>query len=74
MPSKVNNCWIYMGIKFSFFAYGILALAALLFVLYFLGQTAQFHISEEALKPFLYLGAFIVVMFIIYMFVKLAKR
>jgi hypothetical protein len=63
-----------MGIKFSFFAYGILAVAALLFLLYFLGQTPQFEVSNEALQPFLYLGGFIVVMFIIYMFVKLARR
>ena len=63
-----------MGIKFSFFAYGILAIAALLFVLYFLGQTSQFEVSNEALQPLLYLGGFIVVMFIIYMFVKLARR
>jgi uncharacterized phage infection (PIP) family protein YhgE len=63
-----------MGIKFSFFAYGILALAALLFFLYFLGQTSQFQVSNEALTPLLYLGGFIVVAFIIYMFAKLAKR
>jgi len=63
-----------MGIKFSFFAYGILALAALLFFLYFVGLTGQFQIDKEALQPFLYLGGFIVVMFIIYMFVKLARR
>ena len=63
-----------MGIKFSFFAYGILAVAALLFLLYFLGQTEQFAISDEALQPLLYLGGFIVVMFILYMFAKLAKR
>lgn len=63
-----------MGIKFSFFAYGILAIAALLFVLYFLGKTPQFNVSGESLQPLLYLGAFIVVMFIIYMFVKLARR
>ena len=64
-----------MTIKFSFFAYGILAVAALLFFLYFLGQTPQFEVSdEEALQPLLYLGGFIVVAFIVYMFVKLAKR
>jgi hypothetical protein len=63
-----------MGIKFSFFAYGILAIAALLFVLYFLGNTPQFNVSSESLQPFLYLGGFIVVMFIIYMFYKQARR
>ena len=63
-----------MGIKFSFFAYGILAVAALLFVLYFLGQTSQFQVDNETLQPFLYLGAFIVVAFIIYMFAKLMRR
>jgi len=59
---------------FKFVAYGILAVAALLFVLYFLGQTPQYNISQEALQPLLYLGGFIVVMFIVYMFVKLARR
>jgi hypothetical protein len=63
-----------MGIKFSFFAYGILALAAFLFFLYFLGKTPQFNISGEALQPFLYIGAFIVVMFILYMFYKASRR
>jgi hypothetical protein len=63
-----------MGIKFSFFAYGILAIAALLFVLYFLGQTPQFEVSNESLQPLLYIGGFIVVAFIIYMFAKLVKR
>lgn len=63
-----------MAIKFSFFAYGILAVAALLFVLYFVGQTEQVAISDEASQPLLYLGGFIVVMFMLYMFVKLAKR
>jgi hypothetical protein len=63
-----------VGIKFSFFAYGILAIAALLFVLYFLGQTQQFEVSNEALQPLLILGGFIVVMFVIYMFAKLARR
>jgi hypothetical protein len=63
-----------MGIKFSFFAYGILAIAALLFVLYFLGQTPQFEVSNESLQPLLYLGGFIVVAFIIYMFAKLVRR
>jgi len=61
-------------VKFSFFAYGILAVAALLFFLYFLGKTPQFSVSGESLQPFLYIGGFIVVMFIIYMFVKLARR
>ena len=65
---------IKVGIKFSFFAYGILAVAALLFVLYFVGQTEQFSVSDEAIRPLLYLGGFIVVAFIIYMFAKLAKR
>jgi len=59
---------------FKFFAYGILAVAAFLFFLYFLGQTEQYKVSEEALQPLLYLGGFIVVAFIIYMFAKLAKR
>jgi hypothetical protein len=59
---------------FKFFAYGILAVAALLFVLYFLGNTSQYAISSEASQPLLYIGGFIVVMFVIYMFVKLARR
>ncbi|MBT0160953.1 hypothetical protein G4O51_13315 [Candidatus Bathyarchaeota archaeon A05DMB-2] len=57
---------------FKFFAYGILAVAAFLFFLYFLGQTEQYKI--ENVDPFLYVGGFIVVAFIIYMFAKLAKR
>lgn len=63
-----------MTIKFSFFAYGILAIAALLFFLYFVGQTQQVQVPEESLQPFLYLGSFIVIMFIVYMFLKLLKR
>jgi hypothetical protein len=59
---------------FKFFAYGILAVAAFLFLLYFLGNTSQYSVSEETTKPLLYLGGFIVVAFIIYMFAKLAKR
>jgi len=57
---------------FKFFAYGILAVAAFLFFLYFLGQTEQYKV--ENVEPFLYLGSFIVIAFIIYMFAKLAKR
>lgn len=57
---------------FKFFAYGILAVAAFLFFLYFLSQTEQYKV--ENVEPFLYLGSFIVIAFIIYMFAKLAKR
>jgi hypothetical protein len=59
---------------FKFFAYGILAVAAFLFFLYFLGNTSQYSVSEETTQPLLYLGGFIVIAFIIYMFAKLAKR
>jgi hypothetical protein len=61
-----------MEMGFKFFAYGILAVAAFLFLLYFLGQTEQYKIENG--EPFLYLGGFIVIAFIIYMFAKLAKR
>jgi multisubunit Na+/H+ antiporter MnhB subunit len=57
---------------FKFSAYGILAVAALLFVLYFLAQTPQYPIENA--DPFLYLGAFIVVAFIVYIFLKNLRR
>lgn len=57
---------------FKFFAYGILAVAAFSLFLYFLGQTQQYKIENT--EPFLYIAAFIVIAFVIYMFVKLAKR
>jgi hypothetical protein len=62
--------------KFSFFAYGILAVAAFCFALYVWVNMPQSGVEnpEEIGPPLLYLGGFIVVMFIIYMFVKLAKR
>lgn len=62
--------------KFSFFAYGILAVAAFCLALYVWINMPQSGVEnpEEIGLPLLYLGGFIVVMFIIYMFVKLAKR
>lgn len=60
--------------KFSFFAYGILAVAALALFLYFLGNTPQFEMSTEATQPLLYIGAFIVVAFVVYMFYKRATH
>jgi len=59
-----------MGFRFS--AYGILAVAAFLFLLYFLGQTPQYKIQNN--EPFLYLGGFIVVAFIAYMFYKKSRE
>lgn len=62
---------IEMAIKFSFFAYGILAICALALVLAFSSsQTGH----EGWAQNFYYLAIFIVVLFIFYMFVKLMRR
>jgi hypothetical protein len=65
-----------MMAKFSFFAYGILAVAAFCFALYVWVNMPQSGVEnpEEIGQPLLYLGIFISVMFVIYMFAKLAKR
>jgi len=56
-----------MGVKFSFWAYGILAIAALALVLYaFLGISGFMELA----KPLLNIAIFIVIAFIIYMFAK----
>jgi len=62
--------------KFSFFAYGILAVAAFCFALYVWIHMPQSGVAnpDEVGQPLLYLGGSIVVMFIIYMFVKLARK
>lgn len=60
-----------MAIKFSFFAYGILAICALaLFLAFSSSQTGQ----EDWAGSFFNLATLIVVLFIFYMFVKLLKR
>jgi len=60
-----------MGIKFSFSAYGILAICALALVLAFsLSQTGQ----ENWASNFFNFATLIAVLFIIYMFVKLLRR
>jgi len=60
-----------MGIKFSFVAYGILAIAALALVLSF--SSTQVGQSDWA-GNFFSLATFIVVLFIVYMFVKMLRR
>ncbi len=60
-----------MAIKFSFFAYGILAIGALAMVL----TLTSTQIGEgEWAGNFFSLSVFIVVSFILYMFVKLFSR
>jgi hypothetical protein len=60
-----------MAIKFSFFAYGILAIAALALVLAF--SSSQVGQSDWA-GNFFGLATFIVVLFIVYMFIKMLRR
>ena len=57
-----------MGTKFSFWAYGILAIAAFGMLLYVLTSMSG---KPEIGSPLLNLSTFIIVMFIIYMFVKI---
>lgn len=63
-----------MGISFKFTAFGILAVAALALFLYFLGNTPQFQMSSQATTPLLFIGGGIAFLFMLFMFVKLAKR
>lgn len=60
-----------MGVKFSFFAYGILAVCALALVLAF--SSAQTGLEDWA-GNFFKLATLIAVLFIFYMFVKLLRR
>jgi len=60
-----------MGVKFSFFAYGILAICALALILAF--ASSQIGLENWA-GNFFYLAVLIVVLFIFYMFVKLLRR
>jgi len=60
-----------MGIRFSFVAYGILAVCALALVLAF--SSAQIG-EEDWAKNFFSLATFIVVLFIVYMFFKLLRK
>ena len=60
-----------MAIKFSFFAYGILAVCALALVLAFTSsETGQTGLSSS----FFNLAVLIIVVFFIYMFVRVFKR
>jgi len=59
-----------MGIKFSFFAYGILAICALSLVLAFSSSQTGY---EDWATNFYNLAVLIAVLFIIYMFVKILK-
>ena len=60
-----------MAIKFSFFAYGILAICALALVLAFSSsQTGK----ENWASNFFYLATLIAILFIFYMFLKLLRR
>mgnify|MGYP000483425331 CR=1 FL=1 len=58
-----------MGAKFSFWAYGILAIAAFALFLYVGSCLAG---RPDIGNPLLTLASFIVIAFIVYMFVKLA--
>lgn len=60
-----------MAVKFSFFAYGILAICALALVLSF--SAAQTGIEDWA-NNFFNLAVLIAAAFLFYMFVKLLKR
>jgi hypothetical protein len=60
-----------MGVKFSFFAYGILAICALALILAF--SSSQIGLEGWA-QNFYNLAVLIVVLFILYMFVKLLRR
>ena len=60
-----------MGTRFSFWAYGILAVAAFAMLLYSV-TTISGH--PEVGTPLLGIAVFIVVAFVLYMFVKLLAR
>ena len=57
-----------MGTKFSFWAYGVLAVAAFAMLLY---ATTSIGGYPEVGNPLLNLAVFIVVAFVLYMFAKL---
>lgn len=60
-----------MGTKFSFWAYGILAVAAFAMLLY---ATTSISGYPEVGNPLLGIAVLIVVAFILYMFAKLLVR
>lgn len=66
----LKRCEI-MGIKFSFFAYGILAIAALTFVLSF---TAVQVGQDDWAGSYFWVGTGIAFLFMLYMFLKLMKK
>jgi hypothetical protein len=57
-----------MGVSFKFWAYGILAIAALAMFLYVSTSLAG---RADIGQPLLLIAAFIIVAFVIYMFAKL---
>ncbi|MGF3572208.1 MAG: hypothetical protein ACQXXG_02125 [Candidatus Bathyarchaeia archaeon] len=59
------------GTKFSFWAYGILAIAAFAMLLY---TTTSLSGHSDIGNPLLSISVFIVVAFVIYMFAKLFMR
>jgi len=60
-----------VGTKFSFWAYGILAIAAFAMFLY---VTTSLAGREDVGNPLLQIAVLIVVAFLIYMFIKLLMR
>jgi hypothetical protein len=60
-----------MAIKFSFVAYGILAICALALVLSFASSQGGNSLWAD---NFFYLAVLIVVLFILYMFTKMMRR
>jgi hypothetical protein len=67
----IQSWVIDVGVKFSFFAYGILAICALALVLAFSSsQTGNLQWATN----FYYLAVGIVALFILYMFTKLFRR
>jgi len=58
---------VFMGVSFKFWAYGILAIAALAMVLYVSTSLAG---RGDVGQPLLWITVFIVVAFVIYMFAK----
>jgi VIT1/CCC1 family predicted Fe2+/Mn2+ transporter len=60
-----------MATKFSFWAYGILAIAAFAMLLY---TTTSLSGRPDIGSPLLNIAGFIVVAFIVYMFAKLLLR
>jgi hypothetical protein len=69
--NKLNIKRLIMAIRFSFFAYGILAICALALVLAFTSSQAG---NSTWASNFYDLAVLIVVLFILYMFAKLLRK